>query len=241
MEYNDFKEILEKYLYEMQINLDESQVKQFYRYMNLLIEWNEKVNLTAITDPHEIILKHFIDSLTINEYIKQGTTVIDVGSGAGFPGIPLKICRQDIDVVLLDSLNKRVNFLNEVISNLDLQKVVAVHGRAEELARNKQYREKFDCATSRAVANMATLSEYLIPFLKIGGTAICMKGAFVEEELQNSKNAVYLLGAEIIRREEFNLPQADMVRNVILIEKKSLTSLKYPRKAGIPSKSPLGN
>ena len=186
MEYNDFKEILEKYLYEMQINLDESQVKQFYRYMNLLIEWNEKVNLTAITDPHEIILKHFIDSLTINEYIKQGATVIDVGSGAGFPGIPLKICRQDIDVVLLDSLNKRVNFLNEVISNLDLQKVVAVHGRAEELARNKQYREKFDCATSRAVANMATLSEYLIPFLKIGGTAICMKGAFVVEELQNS-------------------------------------------------------
>lgn len=232
---NSFKSFLEK----IEIELDEKQIRQFYNYMQLLLKWNEKINLTAITQPQEIIIKHFVDSLTISKYIKENAKIIDVGTGAGFPGIPLKIYRNDIEVILLDSLNKRINFLNGVINKMGLDKISAIHGRAEEFGHNKEYREKFDIATSRAVANMATLSEYLIPFVKVNGMVVAMKGSDVKQEIDESKRAINVLGGKIFGVEEFNLPDTDIRRNVILIEKEKHTLAKYPRKAGTPSKEPL--
>ena len=207
--------------------------------MNLLIEWNKKINLTAITEPNEIILKHFVDSLTISKYISDGTRVVDVGTGAGFPGIPLKIYRQDIEITLLDSLQKRINFLDEVIKELNLEKIEIIHSRVEDFGKDKRYREKFDIATSRAVANLATLSEYLLPLVKVGGKVISMKGSLIEEELENSKNAIKILGGKIEKVDEFNLPNSDISRNIVLIDKIKETPNKYPRKAGEPSKKPL--
>ena len=239
MEFNEFKEKMILNVDKLGITLSEIQLKQFYNYMNLLIEWNKKINLTAITEPNEIILKHFVDSLTISKYISDGTRVVDVGTGAGFPGIPLKIYRQDIEITLLDSLQKRINFLDEVIRELNLEKIETVHSRVEDFGKDKKYREKFDIATSRAVANLATLSEYLLPLVKVGGKAISMKGSLIEEELENSKNAIKILGVEIERVDEFDLPNSDISRNIILINKIKETPNKYPRKAGEPSKKPL--
>lgn len=239
MEQKEFENILTRYLKEINIQLDKEQVLQFYQYMQLLIEWNKKMNLTAIIEPHEIILKHFVDSLTMETYLQEGATLVDVGTGAGFPGIPLKICRKDIKIVLVDSLNKRLNFLNEVIQKLKLDKIETVHSRAEELGRNKEYREKFDIATSRAVANLATLSEYLIPFVKKEGKCICMKGSNVEEELENSKKAIQILGGKIIKMDSFFLPQTEIKRNIIVIKKIERTPVKYPRKPGLPAKEPI--
>ena len=232
---NSFKSFLEK----IEIELDEKQIEQFYDYMQRLLKWNEKINLTAITQPQEIIIKHFVDSLTISKYIKENAKIIDVGTGAGFPGIPLKIYRNDIEVILLDSLNKRINFLNDAINKMGLDKIGAIHGRAEEFGHNKEYREKFDIATSRAVANMATLSEYLIPFVKVNGMVVAMKGSDVKQEIDESKRAINVLGGKIFGVEEFNLPDTDIRRNVILIEKEKHTFAKYPRKAGTQSKEPL--
>ena len=239
MDIQEFKKILERYLEKLEIKLDEKQMTQFYEYMKLLIEWNEKINLTAITEPEEIILKHFVDSLTIAKYIKKDAQLVDVGTGAGFPGIPLKIYRKDIKITLMDSLNKRINFLKEVIEKLGLKEIKTVHSRAEEFGKNKNYREKFDISTSRAVANMSTLAEYLIPCLKESGIAIAMKGPDVEEELEKSKNAIQTLGGEISNIENFNLPDSDIKRNVILIKKIKKTPAKFPRKPGTPAKEPL--
>jgi 16S rRNA (guanine527-N7)-methyltransferase len=235
----EFSKIIQEYSNEIGIALNEEQVNQFYRYMELLLEWNEKINLTAITKPEEIILKHFIDSITIAEKVPKNSKLIDVGTGAGFPGIPLKIIREDIEVTLLDSLNKRINFLNEVIDQLNLKNIKTFHSRAEEFGKNNQYREKFDCATSRAVANLSTLSEYLIPLVKIGGCCICMKGSEVEEEIVQSKKAVSILGGKIEKIEKFQLPKSDMNRNIIVIHKVKQTPQKYPRKAGMPAKEPI--
>lgn len=239
MEFNEFKEKMIIDVDKLGIKLSEIQLKQFYNYMNLLIEWNKKINLTAITEPDEIILKHFVDSLTISKYISDGTKVVDVGTGAGFPGIPLKIVRQDVDITLLDSLQKRINFLNEVINELNLEKITTVHSRVEDFGKNKKYREKFDIATSRAVANLATLSEYLLPLVKVGGKVISMKGSLIQEELENSKNAIKILGGQIEKVDEFDLPNSDINRNIVLIDKIKNTSNKYPRKAGELSKKPL--
>ena len=239
MEFNEFKEKMILNVDKLGITLSEIQLKQFYNYMNLLIEWNKKINLTAITEPNEIILKHFVDSLTISKYISDGTRVVDVGTGAGFPGIPLKIYRQDIEITLLDSLQKRINFLDEVIRELNLEKIETVHSRVEDFGKDKKYREKFDIATSRAVANLATLSEYLLPLVKVGGKAISMKGSLIEEELELSKNAIKILGGKVEKVDEFNLPNSDISRNIILINKIKETPNKYPRKAGEPSKKPL--
>ena len=239
MDIKEFSDLMIDYGKEINIVFTEEQLQKFYQYMNLLIEWNEKINLTAIVEPKEIILKHFIDSLTIIKYIEPNKSVIDIGTGAGFPGIPVKIMREDLDITLLDSLNKRIHFLNEVIQKLELKNITAIHARIEEFAKNKQYREAFDVATSRAVANLTTLSEYMLPIVDLKGMAICMKGSEINEEVSKSKNSIKLLGGKIDKIEEFTLPKSDNRRNLILIKKERQTPGKYPRKPGIPSKEPL--
>ncbi len=226
-------------LKEFNIEINEEQIKSFEKYMNLLLEWNEKINLTAITQLDEVKLKHFVDSLTVLKYINDDDKVIDIGTGAGFPGIPLKIMNENTKITLLDSLNKRINFLNIVIETLNLRNIQAIHGRAEEIARNKLYREKYDVAVSRAVANLSTLTEYMLPFVKVGGKCICMKGANVNEELERAQNAIKELGGEIERVDNFYLSDNDNERNIIIIRKVKETNPKYPRKAGTPSKEPL--
>ena len=215
------------------------QLEKFYKYMNLLIEWNEKMNLTAITEPNDIILKHFIDSITINKYIENSVKVVDVGTGAGFPGIPLSIIRPDLQITLVDSLNKRLMFLQEIKKELELKNIDIVHARAEEFGQNKNYRETFDIATSRAVANLSTLSEYLVPLVKIKGKCVCMKASDAEEEIKQAENAVNILGGKIVKVEKFNLPNSDIGRTIIIINKEKSTNGKYPRKPGTPSKEPL--
>ena len=239
MKMEEFKREFEKYLEKMNISLNKEQYDQFYAYMVLLIEWNEKINLTAITEPQEIILKHFVDSLTIAKYIEEGKTIIDMGTGAGFPGIPLKIYRNDVKVVLADSLNKRIKFLNEAIEKLQLKNIETIHCRAEELGKNKEYREKFDYATSRAVANLSTLSEYLLPFVKLNGSGIFMKTMEIDEELENAKKAIKILGGRIEKVDKFEIPESDLGRSIIIVKKEKQTPSKYPRKPGTPAKEPL--
>lgn len=239
MEIKEFREILMEYLKTMDIKLNDEQIQKFYKYMELLLEWNEKINLTAIIEPKEIILKHFVDSLTIAKYIKEKDRLIDVGTGAGFPGIPLKIYREDIEITLVDSLNKRINFLNEVIEELNLSNIETVHSRAEELGKNKKYRERFDIATSRAVANLSTLSEYLAPFVKENGNVICMKGPEIDEEIKTAKNAINILGGKISKIDNFELPNSDIKRNILIIVKDKKTPTRFPRKPGTPAKEPL--
>lgn len=236
MEKEVFFEEMQK---KLDIKLNVEQLEKFYKYMGLLIEWNEKMNLTAITEPNEIILKHFIDSLTILKEISDNSKVVDVGTGAGFPGIPLSIANESLKITLVDSLNKRLIFLQEVIEKLELKNVEIIHSRAEDFGQNKKYRENFDFATSRAVANLSTLSEYLIPLVKINGKCICMKASDVEEEINQAKNAINVLGGTIEKIEEFNLPESDIGRTIIIINKQRNTPTKYPRKAGTPSKEPI--
>ena len=239
MEFSDFKTSLKEKLEKININVNDTQVKKFYDYMNLLIKWNEKINLTAIIEPNDIILKHFIDSITIENSIKNDSKVIDVGTGAGFPGIPLSIIRNDLKISLMDSLNKRINFLDEVIKENCLNNVDTIHSRAEELGRNKDYREQFDVATSRAVASLDVLLEYMLPFVKVGGYCICMKGSNIDEELENSKKALTLLNGKIENIIKFELPESDYGRNIIVVKKTASTPGRYPRKPGTPSKEPI--
>lgn len=236
---DDFKNKMIELSKKINIDITDEQLKKFYRYMDLLLEWNEKINLTAITETDEVILKHFIDSMTVFKYLVESKNIIDVGTGAGFPGIPIAIMNQNKNITLLDSLNKRINFLNEVCSELKINNIKTYHGRAEEFGHNKQHREKYDIAISRAVANMTTLVEYLIPFIKVGGRCICMKGNDIEEELEQAKFAIKELGGKIEKVERFNLPNSDMERNIIIITKIKETPNRYPRKAGMPSKMPL--
>ena len=215
------------------------QLEQFFAYMNLLIEWNEKMNLTAIVEPNEIILKHFIDSITILKEINNNSKIIDVGTGAGFPGVPLSIMNPTLKITLADSLNKRLIFLQEVVNQLGLKNIEIIHARAEELGKNKKYRENFDAATSRAVANLSTLSEYLIPLVKVGGKIISMKAGGAQEEIEAAKKAIKILGGKIEGIEEFKLPKTEIERTIILIKTEEHTPNKYPRKAGVPSKEPI--
>ena len=239
MIFEEFQEIFLEELKKINLKIEREEIKKFYEYMKILIEWNEKINLTAIKDEKEIIIKHFIDSLTINKYIGNAESMVDVGTGAGFPGIPIKIVNKNLKVILVDSLNKRINFLNEVIEKLDLQNIKTVHARAEDLGKDKQYRESFDVVTSRAVANMTVLTEYLLPLTKIGGNCICMKGAEIEDELENAKYAIKLLGGKVDKVEKIEISDEHMGRNIILIKKQENTPKQYPRKAGIPLKKPL--
>ena len=224
---------------EINVDLSEENIDKFCCFKDLLVEWNKKMNLTAITEENVIVLKHFIDSLTALKYIDNNKKIIDVGTGAGFPGIPIAIMKEDVKLTLLDSLNKRLIFLNEVISKNNLCNVELVHGRAEDLGQNKEYREKYDISISRAVANLSTLSEYLLPFVKVGGKCICMKGPDSDKEIEDAKKAIDKLGGKIIEIEKFNLPDSDIGRTIIVIEKIKNTPKEYPRKAGIPSKEPI--
>ena len=219
------------------IEISQENAKQFYKYMKLLLEWNEKMNLTAITDPEEIILKHFVDSLTIMPYLSNANTILDVGTGAGFPGLPLKILEDNKEFTLLDSLNKRITFLQNVISELELKNVQAIHGRAEEYISQK--RESYDIVTSRAVAKLNVLIEYMLPFVKVGGRCICMKSFEIEGELKEAKKAIEILGGKIEKVDQITLPTTDIKRKIVIIKKIKNTPNKYPRKAGTPAKEPI--
>ena len=239
MEINEFGAKMKDFCQKIDVEITDEQISKFYKYMELLVDWNNKMNLTAITEPNDIILKHFIDSITIENSIKNDSKVIDVGTGAGFPGIPLSIIRNDLKISLMDSLNKRINFLDEVIKENCLNNVDTIHSRADELGRNKDYREQFDVATSRAVASLDVLLEYMLPFVKVGGYCICMKGSNIDEELENSKKALTLLNGKIENIIKFELPESDYGRNIIVVKKTASTPGRYPRKPGTPSKEPI--
>lgn len=238
--------LFEKGLDQLNIHLDDRQKSQFIQYYEYLIEKNKVMNLTAITEYEEVIVKHFLDSLALvkapefNPEHLQGKTLIDIGTGAGFPGIPLKIAFPELKVVLLDSLNKRVNFLNEVITMLDLKDVKALHGRAEDYAKQKDYRESFDYAVSRAVANLSTLTEYCMPYVKTGGCFISYKSGRLEEELPLALKAIKILGGALSGTMKFSLMDTDMDRTFAVIKKEKPTPKRYPRKAGLPAKEPIG-
>lgn len=235
----EFETKLSKKLEKLNIQISNEQANDFYNYMVLLKEWNEKINLTAITQEDEIILKHFVDCLTIKKFIKTGESVVDIGTGAGFPGVPLAIMNKENNFTLVDSLNKRINFLNEIKENIKLQNIENIHARAEDFDQNKLYREKFDIAVSRAVANLSVLLELLLPAVKVGGKVICMKGSEILEELKDAEFAIKELGGEIKLKEEFYLPESSIKRNIIIIEKIKHTPNRYPRKAGTPNRQPL--
>ena len=236
---NEKKSHIIKEFNKIGMDLSDLQAEQFVKYYELLVEWNEKMNLTAITDESEIISKHFVDSLTILKYIKNNDKVIDVGTGAGFPGIPLAIFKNNTKFTLLDSINKRINFLNEVKEKIELDNVENLHGRAEDFGQNKSYREQYDVAASRAVAPMHVLLEYLLPFIKVGGMCICMKGPNVSEEIKDIENVAKKLGAQLVETENLKLLNGEIERNIIILKKIKNTDKKYPRKAGTPSKQPL--
>ena len=223
------------------VELNEKQLSQFLRYYEMLIDWNEKINLTAITEFEEVLKKHFLDSISIGRFLKQNgeVSILDIGTGAGFPGIPIKIAFPDTKITLLDSLNKRVIFLNEVIKELSLDNIMALHGRAEDFAKKEDMREQFDFCVSRAVANLSSLSEFCLPYVKVGGTFISYKSEKAKEELEASENAISILGGGNVKTDEFLLPGTDFKRTFVIIEKTKVTPKKYPRKAGTPVKQPL--
>lgn len=235
---------LEKFkngLQQLHIALSEKQMEQFLQYYELLVEKNKVMNLTAITEFDEVVEKHFLDSVSLTQQLDlhQPLKVLDLGTGAGFPGIPLKIVFPELEITLMDSLNKRVLFLQDVISSLQLENIEAVHGRAEEAARNKKYRESFDLCVSRAVANISTLSEYCLPFVKIGGSFISYKSSTIEDELEDGKKGIDILGGKVKDVYKFTLPDSELQRSFVIIEKEKKTPKAYPRKAGTPSKEPL--
>ena len=230
-----------KSLKKLNIHLNEKQVYQFMKYYEMLIDTNKVMNLTAITDFDEVIDKHFVDSLALIQAIdlNKELKVIDVGTGAGFPGIPLKIAFPELDILLLDSLNKRIHFLDQVISELGLENIQTIHGRAEDFGKNPLYREKFDLCVSRAVANLSTLSEYCVPFVQVDGYFISYKSGKVQEELDASRHAVDILGGKVEKCLNYALADTDMERSLVVIHKLKPTKKAYPRKAGKPSKEPL--
>ena len=237
---SQIEELLAESCKKINIELTEKQIKQFMDYKDMLLEWNEKFNLTAITDEREIILKHFVDCLAISAGAElAGKKIIDVGTGAGFPGVPVKIAFPDTQMTLLDSLNKRITFLEELKNKLGLENVTCIHSRAEDGGADKNLREGFDLCISRAVANLAVLSEYCLPFVKVGGCFISMKGPDVKDELNESEKAIKVLGGEVKEIKLINIPETDINHSLIIIKKIKPTPSKYPRKAGKAKKEPI--
>lgn len=226
---------------DVNLELTETQYEQFIKYMRLVQEWNEKINLTAITEDEEFIKKHFIDCMKAfkSDAIRNAKTIIDVGTGAGFPGMPIAILHPNAKITLLDSLNKRINFLNVVVRELGLKNVTTIHSRAEDGARNPELREKFDVATSRAVANMAVLSEFCMPYVKKGGHFVALKGPSIDEELENGSNAIKILGGELKGIIEVSIEETDLKHNIVEVKKIKECPKAYPRKAGTVNKKPL--
>lgn len=236
-----YYELMSRAAEDVGLELTEEKYNKFIKYMRLLQEWNEKINLTAITEDEEVIKKHFIDCIKAfkRDEFKKAETLIDVGTGAGFPGLPIAIMREDLKVTLLDSLNKRINFLNTVVRELDLKNVTTIHSRAEDGARNPELREQFDVATSRAVANMAVLSEFCMPFVKKNGYFVALKGPSIEEELENGANAIKTLGGELKNIIEVEVEGTDLNHNIVEVLKVNKCPKTYPRKAGTINKKPI--
>ena len=237
-DFSHFQKILEKW----EIPFSSEQQEQFVTYYKMLVEKNKVMNLTAITEFDEVLDKHFLDSIALARYVDLTTSIslIDLGTGAGFPGMPLKIMFPNLKVTLADSLNKRIVFLDEVIGELGLTDIQTVHARAEDLAHNSDYREQYDYCVSRAVANLSSLSEYCLPFVRIGGTFISYKSGEIEEELAAAKKAIFLLGGQFDQVIPFQLEGTDLGRSFVLINKDKKTAKTYPRKSGMPTKKPLG-
>lgn len=235
------RDILKKGLEDLGITVSDKILDDFKVYRDILVDWNQRMNLTGIEDEREVYIKHFIDSVSAIKkgYIKDGMSIIDVGTGAGFPGLPLRICLENSKVTLLDSLNKRINFLEEVSKSVDIDDIEFIHGRAEDFGKDLNYREQYDIATARAVAGLPVLMEFCVPFVKVGGYFICLKGPNADLELEESKKAMDTLGVEFIEKIDVVLPDVDLKHNILVFKKTNNTPEKYPRKAGKPVKNPI--
>lgn len=238
MNIEEFKKVFLEETNKINIFVDDDMLNKFYKYMKEILIWNNKVNVTSITDEKMFIVKHFVDSLTVNRFVENKINVIDIGTGAGFPGIPLKIVNNNLKVTLVDSVNKKLNVIRDISGKINLTDLEIIHSRAEDLANNKEYREKYDIATTRAVSNLTTVLEYMLPFVKIGGYAICMKGPNYKEELKEAQTAIEILGGKYESLEKLKLSE-DLERNIILIKKVKQTPKKYPRGQGKALKEPI--
>lgn len=238
MELKEFKEIFINESKDLNLEINDKQLELFYQYMNGIIDWNDKINVTAITDEKMFIVKHFVDSLAINKFVAQAKSIIDIGTGGGFPGIPLKIMNYDKKVTLIDSVNKKLNVIRDITKDMDLGELKILHSRAEDLASKQEYRETYDIATTRAVSNFSTILEYMLPFIKVGGYAICMKGPNYTEEFEEAKVAIEVLGGKFDSIERLNVGN-ELERNIIIIKKVKNTPKKFPRGQGKPLKEPI--
>lgn len=238
MDLKEFEVFFENELKKNNLKLEKSQYEKYYIYMKNILEWNTKINVTAVRDEESFIIKHFIDSLMISNYVNSDVKVIDIGTGAGFPGIPLKLFNEKIEITLVDSINKKLNVIRESIKEMNLDKIDIIHSRAEDLAIKEKYRENYDIATTRAVSNLSTILEYMMPFIKVGGYAVCMKGPNYNDELNNAKNAIKILGGKLESIENFNI-NTEYERNVIVIRKIEKTPKRYPRSGNKPLKEPI--
>lgn len=238
MEFKEFEVFFEKELNKNNLSVKKESYIKFYEYMKKILDWNTKINVTAVRDEENFIIKHFIDSLMINKYIDGKLKVIDIGTGAGFPGIPIKLYNEDLDITLIDSINKKLNVIRDSILGLDLNNIDIIHSRAEDLAVKPEYREMYDVSTTRAVSNLSTILEYMMPFIKVGGRAVCMKGPNYQEELENARAAIKVLGGQVEAIENFNI-NTEYERNIIIIKKIKETPKKFPRGGNKPLKEPI--
>ena len=238
MDLKEFEVFFEKELNKNQLTVSKDSYEKYFKYMKNVLEWNTKINVTAVRDEENFIIKHYIDSLVISKYVEGNPRVIDIGTGAGFPGVPVKLYNEDMDITLIDSINKKLNVIRESIKDLDLKNIEIIHSRAEDLAVKEGYRESFDVATTRAVSNLSTILEYMMPFIKVGGIAVCMKGPNYQEELDSARNAIKVLGGKLEIIENFNI-NTEYERNIIIIKKVLKTPNKYPRSGNKPLKEPI--